>query len=195
MVIVTMPIVFLGLAEILGDRAGWLLGFLVYWVVWGFGFPLWLLGGRRVAELLRTTPRRPGVLWSLLLLGPPVGSLVMGWVPVDELTFAAVVVAIGFALVNGTAEELLWRGVFITAFPKQRWWGLVYPSLAFGIWHLAPQTVDAAEGGPIPFAVAAVFLGLLYGLVAQHTGSVRWPVASHVLADLLALETFVELTA
>jgi membrane protease YdiL (CAAX protease family) len=193
MVVVTMPIVFLGLAEAFGDRAGWLLGFLIYWVVWGFGFPLWLLGGGRVWELLRTTPRRPGLLWSLLLLGPPVGSLVMGWVPVSELSVGAVVVAVGFALVNGTAEELLWRGVFITLFPSQWWWGLVYPSFAFGLWHLAPQIIDPAEGGPIPFAVAAVFLGLLYGLVARHTGSVRWPAISHIFADLLALETFVDL--
>ena len=195
LVIVTMPMIFVILAGVFGDHAGWLLGFLVYWVIWGFGFPLWLLGGRRVRELLWTRPRRPGPLWGLLLLGPPVGSLMMGWVPLAELSVAAVAAAVTFAVVNGIAEELLWRGVFITSFPDQWWWGLIYPSLAFGLWHLAPQIIDPAEGGPLPFAVAAVLLGLLYGLVARHTGSVQWPAISHTFADLLALETFVELVA
>lgn len=195
LVIVTMPIVFVVLAGVLGDQAGWLLGFLVYWAIWGFGFPLWLLGGRRVRELLWTAPRGPGPLWGLLLLGPPAGSLLIGWVPLAELSVAAVAVAITFAVVNGTAEELLWRGVFITSFPDQWWWGVIYQSIAFGLWHLAPQIIDPGEGGSLPFAVAAVFLGLLYGLVARHTGSVRWPAISHIFADLLALETFVELVA
>lgn len=195
LVVVTMSITFLAFAEVFGDRVGWLMGFLVYWVVWGFGFPLWLLGRRRVLDLLRTTPRRPGIFWSLLLVGPPVGSLAMGWVPPAELSLAVIAVAVGFAVINGIAEELLWRGVFITLFPRQLWWGLIYPSLAFGLWHLAPQIIDPAEGGPIPFAIAAVGLGLLYGLVGRHTGSVRWPAVSHIFADLLALETFVELLA
>ena len=49
-----------------------------------------------------------------------------------------IIVSICLGLVIGVAEELLWRGVYLALFPDNWWLNLIYPSVAFGLWHLCP---------------------------------------------------------
>jgi len=45
-------------------------------------------------------------------------------------------------LMNSFWEEVLWRGVYITLFPDSRWWGIVWPTVWFALWHYAPGSVS-----------------------------------------------------
>jgi membrane protease YdiL (CAAX protease family) len=38
-------------------------------------------------------------------------------------------------MVDGTLEEVLWRGVYVREFPRQIVLGYLYPSLGFAVWH------------------------------------------------------------
>jgi uncharacterized protein len=71
-------------------------------------------------------------------------------------------------------EEVLWRGVYMCLFPGQIWLNLVYPSLMFGLWHLAPQSVVANRlpGGAFSFVAYAVALGVSYAITVNQTGSI-----------------------
>ncbi len=43
---------------------------------------------------------------------------------------------------NSFWEEALWRGVYITLFPDNRWWSMVWPTVWFALWHYAPGSIS-----------------------------------------------------
>jgi membrane protease YdiL (CAAX protease family) len=97
------------------------------------------------------------------------------------------VTAVGVALVNTMAEELLWRGVYISLWPHNPWLGWVWPAFGFGAWHFAPQIIHPAAMSAPVFVVASTALGLSWGWVAWRTRSLRWVSVSHVLTDASGL--------
>lgn len=79
-------------------------------------------------------------------------------------------------------EELLWRGVFVNYWPRNFMWGVLYPSVGFGLWHLAPQIIHPAAN-PLAFAVGSIVIGLCWGWVAWRTRSLRATTISHIFTD------------
>ncbi len=191
-----MYLAYRGFALLFGPKGGYLAGFLLYWAFWCLLFPLWALGPRGLREVLRDVrPRlgRPAWLGLLLLAIPPI----LGFSTAFPRALSAATGNLGLivplsaliALVNATLEELLWRGAYVTAFPKSVWLGYLYPALGFALWHLAPLSVrpSTMPGGAASFIVGAFVLGLYWGWVAWRTGSIRWTVISHMLLDLSGL--------
>ncbi|HEY3318564.1 MAG TPA: CPBP family intramembrane glutamic endopeptidase [Coriobacteriia bacterium] len=195
-----MALLFGTLPYLIGRKRGYLAAFVAYWLGFGLAYPLLLVGPQRLLAMLRAAPLPGGLLGvgiALLLLGPPLGAGVICFRPrLGELTPAVLAVSALLALVNGTAEELLWRAAPVAAFPHQPLLAVVVPALGFGAWHLAPQIVLPARGrgGAAAFTAAAVVLGLCYGTVVYVTGSATLAIASHVLTDFLGLGGFAYLT-
>lgn len=90
------------------------------------------------------------------------------------------------AIVNGTCEEVLWRGTYVEAFRHSVLLVCVFPALGFAVSHISPLLVLPGEGGVLPFVVSTFFLGLAYGWVAHKTGSAKWTAITHSLIGLLA---------
>lgn len=137
------------------------------------GSPLW-----SVLAVLVGLLSLPGFLghWSLLASG----TLVATWLV--------------FSLINPWLEEAYWRGLLMDATAT---WGkaasLLYPALCFTISH---PLVWGIHSLPLrkPEAVAAIFfVGLIWGLAYQRTGSLRWCVLGHMLANLFGLAVLVML--
>ena len=195
LLIPSTALVFKVLSQSLGLALGYVLGFLFYWTVWCFLVPLLLLGGHGVLSLFTEgSPlfRRSNWLPALLLVVIVVVTVIM--YPLSQLVAAPqrlLIIAIPVAVVNGIGEEVLWRGVYVRAFPRNFTLALIYPSLGFALWHLSPQLILPAEGGVWPFVISTFFLGLSYGLIAYRTGSVRWPAIAHSLGGILSLGGFI----
>jgi membrane protease YdiL (CAAX protease family) len=170
----------------LGDHAGYVAGFGVYWATCA-SISVALLGRQRVRGLLRDArPRlgRPAVLGAALLLWPPAGAIASRFIPeLGDATPSKIATIAGVAVVNTFCEELLWRGVYISLWPQNPWLGWVWPALGFGVWHLAPQVIHPSATGPLVYVIAATALGLSWGWVAWRTGSLRWVGVSHVFTD------------
>ncbi|HDS59931.1 MAG TPA: hypothetical protein ENN54_06565, partial [Thermoplasmatales archaeon] len=136
---------FVGLEELLGPTRGYLAAFVVYWVGWCLLFPLWFLGKKELKRVLSPVrfSRSGAMAGGLVLLAvPPVLALATVFVTkIPQATVAVVLGSLGLAAVNGTAEEVLWRGVYIREFPGDMLRGFLYPTLGFALWHLAPQAV------------------------------------------------------
>jgi membrane protease YdiL (CAAX protease family) len=186
---VAVPVAMTAVFYVAGDRLGprgYLAGFGVYWVACG-ALSFAVLGRQGVRRLFRDArPRfgRPAVLGAALLLWPPVGALATRLFPdIADASVAMVATAVTVALVNSVLEELLWRGVYITLWPRNAWLGWVWPALGFGAWHLAPQVIHPSALGPLVYVVSATALGLSWGWVAWRTGSLRWVTASHFITD------------
>jgi uncharacterized protein len=123
-VIASTYVVFQVAIGTLGQRWGYLAGFVFFWVVWCLALPLGLLGWRGVRRLFRSTAPRlpqPGWLWAGLLAVPVIGGFATVWVPaLATVTLAAVAVSVVIAVVNATCEEILWLGVYAELFAG-RW--------------------------------------------------------------------------
>lgn len=182
-----------------GFQLGYLFGFVFKWVFWCFVVPLAIVGASGLKELFRAPASPAGnpawLGWALLVL-PLVMSF--GYAFPRALPYATVgivLVSAVIAIVNGTLEEVLWRGTYVYAFGGRPFWAWVYPSLGFGIWHLAPQSLTQASnpGGSVAFVAVAIALGLGWGWVAWRTRSIRWVVVSHVLLDFGGLGALIYL--
>lgn len=177
----------------LGSKLGYLTGFLFYWIIWCFGFSLWVLGADGVLALLRDgrlrfTSRR----WlGLVLLMAPL-LLAYGYEfprVLPQATLPIVLSSAIISIVNGIAEELLWRGVYASIFPDDLWWGYLYPALGFAVWHFVPQQVfpNPRPGATVSLVIAAGIVGLMWGWVTYRTKSIRWTGLSHILFDFSGL--------
>ncbi len=187
----------------LGPARGYLAGFLFYWICRCFLLPLLTVGAEGLREMFKTPqpmPGKPDRLWVFLLVGPPLVMYITRF-PAEAKGASRKIVVYSalFALANGTMEEVLWRGAYITAFPNNWLWAYLYPSLWFGLWHLSPQVVYPSEmpGGAIAFALMSISLGLVWGWVAKTTGSIRWTVVAHILLNFagLAGRSFVDMSS
>jgi uncharacterized protein len=189
----TTYLAFQGFVALWDPKTGYLAGFIFYWVLWSLLLPLWLLGWDGLRDLFSDVrPRlgKPGWLGALLLFLPIAGAA--STVFVVKLPLVTLPILLGsaaLALVNGTLEEVLWRGAYIRLFPGRLFLGYIYPTLGFAIWHLAPQSVHpiTMPGGVPAFIAGATFVGACWGWVAWRSGSIRWATLFHVLTDFLGL--------
>ena len=182
-------LVFGGAARWLGDDIGYLIGFGFYWL-WCWSVPLicWGKDGlRRVfaqdAPLFR---KRNWLLIGILSL-TIVGAIWMYFLPSLANISMWIVLFSPIAIINGTSEEALWRGVYVRAFGRSVFWACIYPAAGFALSHVSPQLVFSSEGGMAPFVISTFFLGLAYGWVAYKTGSARWTAITHSVIGLLSL--------
>ena len=165
---------------------GWAVGLAAYWLLWGAVFSVWMLGWRTVRELV--WPRRADRLTLALVAVPAaivaIDRLAVGVVAYHRSTPVVLVLLIVTALGNGFFEELLWRGVYLRLFGGRRWYGVVWPSVWFGLWHLAPVT--SRHGDVVAYVIGATLLGLYLALIARRTNGVWWPIVAHTCAALVA---------
>lgn len=191
--VVTTYAVFQLLIPIAGARAAYFTGFAFYWLLGGIALPLLLIGRDGVASLFA---RRSGGVsfWfvvSLMLLAVPVafGLLFASPLIFPMASGATIASLVAYGIVNGTCEEIFWRGTFAHRFPSNRWLGMFYPAVMFSVWHLVPWLVFPPFLDVPAIAVLAVVfpIALIYNWVAWSTGSIRWTVMSHVLTNISGL--------
>ena len=185
--------VFRRLAARLGPRRGYFGGFLFYWVFWCLLLPMWVLGPRRLPTLFRaraapsSRPKRSDLL--LLAVPPAVGYSLAFPHALPRADKKIVLASALQALINASAEELLWRGTYLAVFPKSLALGYLYPTVGFAVWHYAPQVVFPSRypGGATAFVASAGLFGLLWGRVAYRDGTIGRSLISHVLLDFSGL--------
>jgi membrane protease YdiL (CAAX protease family) len=185
----TAAFVFKGFSKKMGKETGYLLGFLYYWMVWCLLVPLIYLGKDGFLSLfvdkspLLSRPNWPAaVIWTLIILV----TLVMYGQKFVKAPLTLMLVAIPAATINGICEELLWRGLYVRAFPDNFWLAIIFPALGFALWHLIPLQVFSS-GSKLTFVFSTFFLGLAYGSIAYKTGSAKWTAISHSLNGIFAV--------
>jgi len=193
LLLASTTIVFRRLAARFAPKRGYFGGFVFYWTFWCLLFPMWVLGPHRLPGLFRAgvaPSRRPNRSDLLLLAVPPAVGYSMAFPRALARANKKIVLASAVqALVNASAEELLWRGTYMAMFPKSPALGYLYPTVGFAVWHYAPQGVFPSRypGGVTTFVMSAGLFGLLWGRVAPRNGSIKWSVISHVLLDFSGL--------
>jgi membrane protease YdiL (CAAX protease family) len=187
--IATMYVVFQVAARLGGVQVAHYAGFAIYWLVWGVGAPLFVVGRHGVADvLLSRDPERHRLPWraAILLAGPPIVAFAFVFPALFPSPRDAMLIALAaYALANGVLEEVFWRGVYARVFPLEMGRGLIYPAAMYGAWLLVPMSLyPSTLSDAIAVYCVGFAMGLLYGWVAWRTGSIRWTILSHVLTNL-----------
>lgn len=179
-----------GAQLVLGRRGGFTVGLLFYWMVWCLLVPFAVLGRAGFRALFARSARELRLRDAVLLMLPPAVGFssifpLLLWIGNSKLFAAAAAIAI----VNGTCEEVLWRGAYLKVFGNRLWGSLLYPAIGFGLWHIAPLLAhwSWSPWRALWLAGSATLVGLAYGLVARHCGSIRWTIFSHILMNFAGL--------
>ena len=194
--VVTMYIAFQQLTAQLGFPLGYLVAFSLYWVVWCLALPIAVLGPRRVVALFQPGDSRfaqLGIRIQSILWWPIVFPLSFAFLPrIAAASISVVLASVAVGVIIGVTEELLWRGVYVTLFADNILLNTIYPSVAFGLWHLCPLSALPSRypGGAVSFAAYSIALGLSYAHYARRTRSILWCTVSHCIHDSLGLGGF-----
>ncbi len=182
-----------------GATWGYLAGFCYYWVCWCILFSFWFIGFKNVKNVYylgrRLLIKRLWIILPLLLIFPIVTFMVSFLPHFNEGGIGVILLTLVFALINGTLEELLWRGALISAYPTNSWIGYIYPTLFFGAWHIAPELVlpNPLSGGPLSFIGGALVMGFAWGWIAWRSRSILLTTIAHVLTNFFGFVGFIYL--
>ncbi len=165
-------------------RVAWFIGLSIYWLIFGLICSLFLIGRKKIIELIK--PKKIKLKMVLIILSPLliviINSLFSIWnyeIP-NFFVFSLLLLS---AFGNAFFEEILWRGVYFELFPKNILLGIVWPSIGFGLWHYAPGSLS--QSNPLILMAGAVVLGLYLNFITRETKTIFWPIIVHLLFGTL----------
>lgn len=176
-------------ARFLGPAGGawaWTYLFLGYWITLA---SFMLIGGGKETVSRWLQSSQGGQFWPAIAVAFSFATTLWMAIPNwrlllrSEILFSTLV----FTLVNPCLEEGYWRGLLIDAaasWPK--WLAILYSGSLSAINHLFVMVFVASARNPAVWAYQLI-LGLLMGIVYIKTRSLRWPIASHAIVNLLSL--------
>jgi len=186
--LVVMVPIFQGLSRAFGGSViGWYLGLVVYWLIWCIAFPLWIIGKESIKTLIR--PEKLTLKIFLLVLFPVVMAslykltLGMGYEKQALWTFLLLLTT---PFGNGFFEEILWRGVYMKLFPENILLRIIWPSIGFALWHVAPGSVSS-NTNVIGLVVGSGLMGFYLSFLAKKTKTIWWGVVAHTLGGLIMI--------
>ncbi len=174
-------------------KTAYLLGFVFYWMFWCLTIPLILLGKASFLSLFKTPQPIFGInkIRNILLLTVPLVFVYCYEFP-KALAYANTIIfvySLGLSIINGLAEEILWRGTFLKMMGNNSKYYVTFSSFGFAIWHLAPLSIygNHNPGGEFSFITVSFVLGVLYSLVVKDNKSILLTIVSHILFDFSGL--------
>jgi membrane protease YdiL (CAAX protease family) len=183
-------------ASVLGRFLSSLQAILVLMLLYWCG--CWVLALRALSRSeMRALYRAPLTRYPLTLALtwlPPAATFAVAFLPsLPRFSLGVLTAVLGIAVINGTTEELFWRGIFYNAFPKNVWLGYLYPTALFTMWHTALALVPGMhyEGGALALLGGAAALGLSWGWVVWQTHDLRSVTVAHILTNTFAFSGLV----
>lgn len=189
--VIVMIIIFPLLTYHFGNLRGFLAALFVYWFVLCLGFGLAMTGPENLANIYR----RPAIsnrhqYLNLALAIFPVFMVFFAVFLKDIAVFSLQVYALAalIALINGSLEELFWRGAFLQNFPKNWRLAVAFPWVLFTTWHIALALSYGVsyEGGATALIGGAGFLGLIWAFISWRSRSIFLSSLSHIAVNFFA---------
>ncbi len=194
------PIILIGLEAIIfylgaiwfGPDWGYLIGFLFYDVIFCVTVPWILIGNKKFASIFQQENRlfqKKNWYVIILIFVIPVIAIIMYWdtiITYFDNPWLLIVIAIPVTIIQSSCEEILWRGVYSQIFRTNIFWGFIFPTLSFAVWHFCPQIIYPS-GNYWQLVVSSLFLGLPFGLIAYKTKSANWTILLHSIIGIIAL--------
>jgi membrane protease YdiL (CAAX protease family) len=175
----------------LGAKWGYVTGLAGYWVY--CLATAWLVSGGSMAYFKSLWNNRNSgkyATWiSLAAFIPVLGLFFVSFLPnAAQLTLSTGVLLIVVVLLNGSVEELYWRGLYLLEYPDNTRIGFLFSWLLFGAWHISLWFAKGViyKDGFLALVGGAYGLGLLWTWVARSNGNLKTVTLSHILVNLFA---------
>jgi len=184
-----MPI----LTNIFGKTVGYIAGFCFYWFIFCLPTCLYICDG--FTELKTIYSQKSSVkkversIWYIVGFMPCLATFLFVFKQFALIAgFRVLTIALLYALINGTLEEMFWRGAFNKAFKNKMFLAYIYPTIFFGIWHISLFFAKGIEyqGGFASLVGGSIFMGFLWGWVAFKTKSIKVVTAAHIISNFFA---------
>lgn len=194
LLVIVMIIFSLFIGNVVNKAISYILTSLVYWFIFCIPLSFYFLGGCKGIKNAYAKPSLPKsttntrILMILAFL-PCIGTLFAVFIPkITTIPIRVFGIALLYALINGTVEELFWRGIFVRTFPNKILKGYILPALLFGLWHIALYILKDMkyQGGLATLVGGATFMGFLWGFVVYKTKSIRVVTIAHIITNFFA---------
>jgi len=185
--IVVMYPIFQLLSEAFGETIGWYLGLVIYWLIWGAVFPLAIIGKESIRTIIR--PQKLNKRIFLLVLFPVLLASLYRFIPgmgYQKPSVWIFLLLLSTTFGNGFFEEVLWRGVYMKQFPNNILFRIIWPSIWFALWHIAPGSVHS-DGNLIALMIGAGVFGFYLSFLAKQTETVWWSILVHTLSGIIMI--------
>ncbi len=186
------------LTTALGKTIGYIASFCVYWFVFCIPISVFVMGGvkelRTVYSMKSEMRKVTRTGYYFLALIPCIAVFFAAFIKVAPLiTIQILSTAMFFALINGTIEELFWRGVYIKIFNNRMSLAYIYPAIFFGVWHIGLYLAKGIhyQGGLISLVGGASFMGWLWGWVAYKTKAIKIISIVHIMVNFFAFTALI----
>ena len=173
-------------------RLGYWIGNSIYWLIIT-AFSIYYFGPGNIARRYRTDKSKAN-WWSLAAFIPVVATFFIAFIPsFPKLTVSLMILTIFSGIINGTCEELFWRGLTLQTAFKRKHIVIVFSLLGFGMWHLTLATVPGIsyQGGVPALVGGAVFMGIIWQFVVLKTNNILHVTVAHVLTNIFAFSTLI----
>jgi uncharacterized protein len=159
---------------------------LVLWAMFAT-FIIWGGGGESIQKWLRI----PQGAWGWSALAMVVALITLPLFLLNWKLFNSVWLVLAwlvFAFINAPLEEGYWRGLLLdktAGWPS--WLSVLYSSFFFSVNHPLTVGINSIANRHPATLISTFVMGLVWAIVYQKTGSLRWTIAAHVIVDLLGL--------
>ncbi len=182
---------------VMGQLIVWLIGSYLGTYAWAYLFggywislaALILICGGKNAILRWLQPSQGGPVWPSVAIAFSLVTTIWMFIPNWHYLIRPeiLILTIIFVSVNPCLEEGYWRGLLIdSAKGWPSWIAILYSSLLFAINHLFVMIVVPAGRNPAVW-VYQLIVGVLLSFIYTRTKSLRWPIVSHAVINLLSL--------
>lgn len=178
---------------IFGKTIGYSLGFCVYWFAFCLPACFYIIGGINKVKRIYLDQvdafNKKRMVYNIIAFIPCIATFcIIFYGLFSKVEFEVLGIALFFALVNGTIEEMFWRGSYIKIFGNNIIWAYIYPSLFFGLWHISLYFAKGIiyRGGFLALVGGAFFMGLLWGIVAYRMKSIVIVTLAHIITNFFA---------
>lgn len=93
-----------------------------------------------------------------------------------------------YAILNGSIEELFWRGTFHNIYGSDRVRSYLLPTILFTCWHFSLLFANGMSyhGGALALVGGAGVMGLIWGLTMYKTRNIKLVIVAHVMSNFFA---------
>jgi membrane protease YdiL (CAAX protease family) len=178
-----MIAVFAAASRLCGKTVGYFLPYGVYLALLLFGTIKFRREGATAHD------GRHQAAYGCLCFIPVIATFLVAFLPtLPHISIRLLLILTLYAGLNGTLEELFWRGTFHGVYGDDLIRAYLLPTAIFTCWHFALLFADgvAYHGGAAALVGGACVMGVIWGFAVYKTGKVWLTVTAHVLVNFFA---------
>lgn len=182
------------LTHYLGKTKGYVMGYGIYLSLAFIGFFVFsdIKQSRKLAKKKNTNKYE--LIYYLLAFIPVIATFFVAFLPeAKNYSIAILLITAGYAIANGTIEELFWRYTYFNVFNEKWLLSCIIPTINFTCWHVALLFAKGMSyhGGAPALVGGAGMMGCFWTLMMYKTRNIKVAILAHIGANFCAFSMLI----